>query len=162
MKKFTNILIIIVVLISIKCVNTQSNFTYFIKTGVDLIIQDVEYEVKYLDGHDQTGMPVQNRFKDWKLNVKIINIGKEDCTGPLYLAYTFTNDDARLHLFTKFKLIKPLPTLIEANTSIEMSLNIHVERNLSEMRFKINEPPNFDDIQKESDYFNNTYTINFK
>ena len=162
MKKFTNILIIIVVLISIKCVNTQSNFTYFIKTGVDLIIQDVEYEVKYLDGHDQTGMPVQNRFKELKLNVKIMNIGKEDFTGPLYLAYTFTNDDARLHLFTKFKLIKPSPTLIEANTSIEMSLNIHVERNLSEMRFKINEPPNFDDIQKESDYFNNTYTINFK
>ena len=159
MKKFSNVLIIITILICVKCVNTKSDLTYFSKTRVDLIIQDVEYELKYLDGFDQTGMPVKNRFKELKLNVKILNIGKEDFTGPLYLAYTFTNDGARLNLFTKFKLIEPSPTLIEANTFIEMSLNIFVERDLSEMRFKINEPPHFDDIQKESDYFNNTFTL---
>lgn len=128
----------------------------------DFVIEDVSCKVTYLDGHDHTGMPVRYSNKDLMLSVKIKNVGTKDFCGILYLARTNTRDDALLNLYSKYILVEPSPLLLKANSIIDVKIKCMVGRDLREMRFKINEFSNLEQINEESDYFNNTFIIKFK
>jgi hypothetical protein len=127
----------------------------------DFVIEDVSCKVTYLDGHDQTGMPVRYRYKVLRLSVKIKNVGTKDFSGILYLARTNTKDDALLNLYSKYILLEPSPLLLKANSIIKVKIKCMVGRALREMRFKINEYSNLEMINEESDYFNNTFILKF-
>lgn len=127
----------------------------------DFVIEDVSCKVTYLDGHDQTGMPVRYRYKVLRLSVKIKNVGTEDFFGILYLARTNSRDDALLNLYSKYVLLDPSPLLLKANSIFEVKIKCKVGRDLREMRFKINEYSNLELINEESDYFNNTFILKF-
>ncbi|BDQ02647.1 hypothetical protein [Ignavibacterium sp.] len=152
-KIFTFILIIFIFSCSYK------NISY--STGPDLIIQSAVVSVRYEDGHDQTGMPVQTPYKMLYIILRIKNIGREPFNSSLYVASTSSEEDFKLNKFTSFKLFEPDPVRILPDEVIEFEFTKRVPRSSSHIKFQVNFHSTLENIAKETDYFNNVYSVNY-
>lgn len=127
----------------------------------DLIIESADITVRYEDGRDRVGMPVKSMYKWLNITMKIKNIGPGLFESPLYVAYTSSEENYRLNYFNEFILVEPSPTIILPDESIEFKFKIRIERSSSNIRFQVNFHSSMENIAKESDYFNNTYSVNY-
>jgi hypothetical protein len=151
-------LFIIFIFLSIGCSSYKyANF----ENGPDLIIESASITVNLEDGKDQVGMPVQSTYKLLNITVKIKNIGTEPFNSSLYIASTNSEEDYKLNNFNSFKLVEPSPTRLSPNELVEFNFSKRVARNSSNIKFQVNFNSSQENIAKETDYFNNTYSVNY-
>lgn len=151
-------LFIILIFLSIGC--GAYKFANYGKAP-DLIIESASITVKFEDGKDQVGMPVQSPYKLLDITLKIKNIGVEPFNSSLYVANTNSEEDYKLNYFNSFKLVEPNPTRILPNEVFELKFTKRVARNSSNMKFQVNFHYLQENIAKETDYFNNSYSVNY-
>jgi len=142
--------------------NSPSLFSQSKYDKCDFIIDEVSYKITYQDRNDRTGMPGINKYKMLDVVISIKNIGKKNFLGMLYLARTNSKDDFLLNYYSKYVPVQPGIFSLPANVTCSKKFSFRIDRNLKEMIFKINEYPDYDFVQDESDYFNNTYLIEFE
>lgn len=126
----------------------------------DLFISDIYLKVIVNNSHDRTGMPLINPHKTLKLDIEISNNGPNDFKGIVYLAYTLTEDDAKLKLFNNYIPIGYPGFIIESGSSFIYKKVFQVSANLKQIIFKINEHPDIKKVTPETDLFNNEYHLN--
>lgn len=143
------------------CSNNYYNYSNYEKEP-DLIIESIDISVKYEESRDRFGMPLRTDYKLLNIIIKIKNIGEQPFNSPLYIASTKTEEDFKLNYFNIFDLILPTPTIILPDESIEIQLTKRVFIYLSRMKFRVNFHSNQTEIAKEYNYFNNTYSVNYK
>jgi len=143
------------------CTKNYYNYSKYEKEP-DLIIESIDISVKYEERHDQFGMPEWSGYKLLNIIITVKNIGKKPFNSPLYIASTKTEADFRLNYFNVFDLILPTPTIILPDESIEIQLTKRVNFDSSRMIFQVNFHSNKEEIAKEYNYFNNTYSVNYK
>lgn len=157
-KYILNCLFIALIIVSISSCSYK-NINY--ETGPDLIIESISINVKFEDGKDQVGMPVQSPYKSLDITLRIKNIGSQPFNSTLYVANTNSEEDFPLNYFNSFKLVEPSPTSILPNSSVEIKFIKRVQRNSSNMKFQVNYHSSQEKIAKELDYFNNTYSVKY-
>ncbi len=127
--------------------------------GPDLIIESAIIKVSFEDGKDQTGMPVQSGYKSLEITLRIKNIGQMQFNSPLYISSTSSEQNYQLNYFDSFKLVEPNPIKILPNELVEVKYKKRVQRNSSNMKFQVNYHSSQENIAKETNYFNNTYSV---
>lgn len=154
--------IFILFLISFFIQSCTNNYYYTnYESDPDLIIESIDISVKYEDGYDQTGMPVRSGYKVLNIAIIVKNIGKKPFNSPLYIASTDSDENFVLNYFNVFDLVLPTPTIILPDESIEIQLTKRVNLNSSRMKFQVNFHSNQEEIAKEYNYFNNTYSVKY-
>lgn len=138
---------------------SYKNINY--ETGPDLIIESISIKVNFEDGKDQTGMPVQSRYKSLDITLIIKNIGTKPFNSSVYVASTNSEQDFQLNYFNSYKLVEPSPTSILPNELVEIKFIKRVQRNSSNMKFQVNYHSAQGNIAKEINYFNNTYSVKY-
>ncbi len=124
----------------------------------DLVIEFISVEQMYFDAKHDLGMPYIVPFKNLFVKVTIRNSSKYKFKGTLFLARTNTSDEAKMNLFSVFYNLGDSIVLL-SNESKLYEFNFSVDRELDEIKFKINEPPAFEKIQPEENYFNNIFSV---
>lgn len=151
-------LFIIFIFLSIGC----SSYKYAnYGNGPDLIIESASITVNFEDGKDQVGKSVQSPYKLLNIILKIKNVGTDPFNSSLYVASTNSEEDFRLNNFNSFKLVEPNPTRLAPNELVELKFTKRVARNSSNMKFQVNFYTSQENIAKETDYFNNVYSVNY-
>lgn len=125
----------------------------------DLIIESAKVDVKYEDGYDQFGMPKRSDKKILEITIRIKNTGRKPFHSLLFVASTTSEHDFNLNYFNDFTLIHPDPVYLRPDETIEYKVTRRVDVNSKNMKLRVNHHSDLDKIAKESDYFNNTYSI---